>query len=267
MKTTKDKTKNDIIHCKDVIIEKVLFTPLDTINERSKGQSISYPHYEYYDNITNKFIIKTDPIIITKYGIPTKNDKKNKMVKNDRDREYFRIPYDETQPNCVSLFELLIKIDNYMETIQKKKIFGLHEDEYIYVPLVKDPVKISEYYKTDIMDENNTKKMKFCKVKFDTDYNDDRRILTSVFVKTNPDKEPKLQKTDTVTKIGEYLRWNSKARFILMFNKLWADKFPKKEGSKIKEFGITMKCLQMEISDIPVRYNMIKNQVMAQYAF
>lgn len=268
---TEQKTKakgnvSNIIDCDKVNANKLTFTELDTKNERSAGQSICYPNYEYLPNIKKNFIVRTQPIKLVQYGIPLMNEKTKKWIKSDKDREYIRIPYNPEDPNSVSFFNMLEEIDKRTLELQPT-IFGTKSSQYKYIPLVKEPSEFEE--NEDDTQEHQVRnkqptepRMKFCKVKIDTDYNDDRRVVTAVFADGNKDPVPDIK---TISDMAEYVTWQSTVKFIIMVNKLWAEK-TKLKGTK-KEFGITMKCLQLEITEKATKMGSVKNSFRKAYAF
>ena len=250
------------VDCENVECKKLSFTKIDNQNERSAGQGISYANYDYLPNVSRNFVFKTKGLRFTQYGIPQKNEKTAKFIKEDKDREYFRIPWDPSQDNCNALFSMLEKIDEHVEKC-KTAIFGENANKYKYIKLVKEAAEADE-------DDGNAngkpkqERFRFCKVKFDTDFNDNRRIMTTVFL--NENGKPELaENTNTVTDVAEYLTWNSMGRFVIMMNKLWAEKNAKKKGEP-KEFGITLKCLQMEITERNQKTGSVKN-AFRSYAF
>jgi hypothetical protein len=256
-----------VVECGKVNAKNLTFTDLDTKNARSAAQSIAYPNYEYIPNVKKNFIFKTDIIQISQYGIPMMNDKTKEWIKSDKDREYFRLGHDKTQASCNSLFKMLKDIDARVLELMPV-IFGANANKYKYIPLVKEASESEEEEVPEKGDSIKPKvdKMNFCKVKLDTDYNDDRRITTAIFVTENG--KPVLQENvNTVSDVAEHLTWNSSARFVIMMNKLWAEKVPKKGKGQPKEFGISMKCLQLEVTDKSAKSGSVKAQFQKSFAF
>ena len=140
------KVKNNqtlMIDCENADTKKLSFTKIDNQNARSAGQGISYANYEYLPSTVKNFVFRTPPIKFTQYGIPQKNEKTEKFIKSDQDREYFRIPYDPAQPNCVTLFQMLESIDERVEQC-KDAIFGDQSNKYKYSRIVKEPNEVDD---------------------------------------------------------------------------------------------------------------------------
>ena len=257
-----------VIECEKTNVKKNLtFTELDTKNERSKSQAICYPNYEYIPNVKKNFIFKTGPIKLVQYGITAINEKTKQWIKSDKDREYVRIPYNPEDPNSVALFKMLEEADEVARS-QQATIFGTKSSQYKYVPLVKEPSEATEEENDEEeqpkkSDKPKEPKMKFCKVKLDAEYTEEREITTAVFVDGNT--EP-LDNIKTVSDVAEHVTWQSTVRFIIMMNKLWAEKIPKKKGEQ-KEFGITMKCMQLEVVERAVKTGSIKTAFRKAFAF
>ena len=257
-------TQTLMIDCENADPKKLSFTKIDNSNVRSAGQGISYANYDYMPNTSKNFVFRTNPIKFTQYGIPQKNEKTEKFIKSDQDREYFRIPYDPSQPNCVTLFKMLEAIDARVEEC-KDLIFGDQSSKYRYSRIVKEPNEVDEDVNPKAASKPKTEKYKFCKVKLDTQFDDNRKITTSVFLME--DGKPVIQDhVTTVSDVEQYLAWNSSGRFVIMMNKLWAEKQSKKKG-ELREFGISLKCLQMVITERSQKGMSIKEVFKSAYAF
>jgi hypothetical protein len=241
---SKSNGKPIVIDCDQVNVKRLSFTELD--GNRNKTQQICFPYYEYMPGTKKNFLFKTGPIKIVQYGIPGITEHTERWIKSDDDRAYVRIPYDETQKDCVNLFQMLLKIDDVMINNFQQKIFGSNANKYKYVPLVKDPPEIDDIA-INSKNRNVPQKprLRFCKAKFDTDFND-KKILTGIFVKI--DGKAVKQSVTTMTDVHKFLCWNSTARFVLLMNKLWANK-TMVNGQR--NFGLMLKCLQVEITEMP----------------
>ena len=276
----KVETKNDsktkpfvggppmIIECEKVATNNVTFTELDTKNERSANQSLCYPNYEYLPGVKKNFIFKTGAIKLTQYGIPQMTDKTKKWIKSDQDREHFRLPHDPTQPTSVALFKMLSALDKHVLQNQAN-IFGANAAKYKYIPLVKEPAEAEVDENEEGEDKKKPKydRFQFCKVKFDTDFGDNRKLTTAIFLREAETGKPLLQEVNSVTEAEEHLPWGSTARFVIMANKLWAAKQTKTKGKgELKEFGLTMKCLQLEVIAKPQKTGSIKTSFRSSYA-
>jgi len=229
-----------VLECKNVNIKNLSFTEFDNKSKNVKQQTC-YPKYEYAPNEKNSFIFRTDDIKFVQGGIPPMNEKTADWCKSDADRGFFTVPCDPGQPQCVTLFNLLDKLDEIGREEMKRK-YGKDVGKYEYSPIVKDG---KEYKGKD-----GQKKQSFrsCKVKFDLEYsenpNEKRNIDTTVFLRENG--KPVQRHVKTVTDIAEIFTYNCRARFVIMVTKFWAQKKPVngKMGC-----GISLKCLQLEVTE------------------
>ena len=76
--------------------------------EKKNSQIISFARYDYDDGTKSSLYFETGEIRFTQYGIKNIDDN---YIKSDKDRGYFRVPYDKSQPACVELFAMLAAID------------------------------------------------------------------------------------------------------------------------------------------------------------
>jgi len=246
-----------IIKCPNFKIVKLSFSDFNSKNQRNATQLICFPYYDNTD-MTHNLIFKTEPIKLTQYGIPKINAKTSDYIKSDRDREYIKIPYDESQLNCVQLFKMIQQIDEYMPTIQEK-LFGPKAKQYKYSPIIKEP--------REEEDETKSKdKMKYIKIKFDTDFNNNRDITTSIFVNNEFGKPIYVSDIKTVTDVAEHVTWNSTIKLIIIVNKLWAEKTAKKKDEP-KEFSLSLKALQIVVTEKSTNPVSVKNILKNSFAF
>jgi len=234
-------------------ISKFSFT--DSVKGENNEQLTYFAQYNY-GNHTSQVIFKTDPIKITKYGIPPIGH----YIKQDKDRNYILIPHDPSQSSCNKLFNMLAKLDEFMVNPEtKKKLFGNKADKFKYVPLIKTPQdpdyedEDEDIYKKKTM-HNKITKLNYCKVKFLNDYVT-KNLTTSVFKKAYNGDAKLIENIKTVTDLNNYLYWGSVARFAIIVTRIWANKIAH-PGSVRKEYGITLKCLQIEVAEpVPVYNN------------
>lgn len=237
------------IKCASFDISK--FSITDMIDSKYiKTKMISYPIYNF-DKNCSQLIFETDPIKFHQYGIPRLH---NIFYKTDKDRNFIKIPYDHEQKACIDLFKVLEKIDNFMIS-NKKNIFGKSSDKYVYVPLVKKPSSKNdqEYIKSC-----------YCYARLCNDYKTNE-LTTAVFERDDDKKFSHLLNIKSVTGLTKHFKWRSTARFILMTNKIWIDK--KSNNNEIKEYGVSLRCLQIEIlSEDTIGYS-IKTYIESTYMF
>ena len=247
-----------IIKCQNFKTDKMTFSEFNTKNQRNVSQMICFPYYDNTDTTFN-LIFKTDPIKITQYGIPKIGPKTADFIKSDQDREYIKIPYDVSQPNSVELFKMLESIDKYMPTIQDK-IFGTKSKQYKYSPIINEPREEEDD------DQKSKDKMKYVKIKFDTDFNNDRQISTSIFINNEFGKPVHVKNIKTVSDVAEHVTWNGTIRLIIIVNKLWAAKTAKKKDD-LKEYSLSLKALQIVVTEKSSNPSSIKNALKNSFAF
>ena len=218
----------------------------------TKSQYMAFPKIKSKKSKDGEsVIIVTDPIKLTKGGIP-KIDGEYK--KSDKDREFFWLGEDKSQPACVELFNGLRKIDeNYSQLIAdntNSKAIHLNKDgkkepldKLEYVSLVRESGQSDAAKDSDKQYEPYDR----IKVRFNTKWDADKaegepsEITTMLFLLDNENPEP----YTSVTDFEKSLRWNCEARFVLHVNKFWAMKALK---NKKRECGFTVKCLQVYIT-------------------
>ena len=236
-----------ILAINEVDMKKMELTAIDfkpKKTEYSKTQYISFPGYKSGSKDPSILTFKTDEIKMVQGGIPGFNADYN--IINDGNREYFKIPLDETQESTVELFKFCEQIDEWMQSkeVQKKLFAGVLEKKIpSYMPLIKEP-------NNDNVEEGK-EKMKKIKVKLDMDFKSEdktsKQLLTSVFVRENGTPTP--VKLKNITELADIFKWQCKARFIIDINKIWVAKTggKKKEDVLKHEYGICFKCRQLEI--------------------
>lgn len=214
-------------------------------------------------------VFQTPEFTISQYGIPPLGD----FAKTDADRTTLKLPLDPEQEECTQLESLVFGLlDKHMEDpATQKELFKDPKLEKVrksfkYKSIVREPQESNTLEDPkETSDKPKRPKCKFWKARLDTDF-ETGRIITSVFVKdpSNPDAKPTLQKVDSVTELEKYMPWGSKVRFIVMMNKLWAEKNPKND-SKNRMYGLSFKVLSIETT--PREGGGSLREVVQQYAF
>lgn len=247
----KDKPKPSVIKCENFEIKKLTLEKFDENIPANKSgpQIMTFPKYEYDGNNKKNPVVVTGEIQLTQHGLASyKKDDNTPIVYHD----FFKIPYDESQPACVEFFEILEQIDDVGRRLSEpknKKFNGdcrlpeLKKDKngkcmqtWKYSSLIRNP-----------QDETNKRgepNMRYCKVKYDLSF-PDKEFLTSVFERVDDVPMPVvgLEKPEDMK---DYLKWKCKVRFIISIGKLWAQKVAQDD---IRKYGFGMKCLQMEITE------------------
>jgi hypothetical protein len=233
------KKKGAVLALPAFDISNLSFSELDMNNERSSAQGIAYVRYK-----DGNLLLKTDPIKLVQGGVK-KID--GKWVMTDKDRQYIRIPFDKTQPSSVALFKVLTSIDNYVKK-NTKKILGKYASlfEPVYQPLVRDPFEDE----TRVVKPGDKvyEKFQYCQAKLEVNF-DSGRVETVVFDDTTGDGPVKVELVEgTVTEFAEEVAWQSTAKFVLSFAKLWMAKTGKGK-SKERDFGIILKLKQCAVTE------------------
>lgn len=238
-------------------------TPLEA-NERSKAQLIAYPRYR--DGMA---VFQTPEFTISQYGIPPLGD----FAKTDADRTTLKLCLDPEQKECVQMqTQFFEQVDQYMEDpANQKELFSAPPHaklikSFKYKSIIREPQESDTLEDSkEASDKPKKPKCKFWKAKLDTNF-ETGCLQTSVFVKdpNNPDAKPTLQKVDSVTELEKYMPWGSKVRFIVMMNKLWAEKNPKGD-SKSRMYGLSFKVLSIETT--PREGGGSLREVVQQYSF
>jgi len=242
---------DNYIEAKNFDINKFFVKPIEE-KMGTKSQYMAFPKIKSKNSKDgNSVIIVTDPIKLTKGGIP-KIDGEYK--KSDKDREFFWLGEDKTQPACVELFNGLRQIDEtYSELIADNantKAIHLSKDgkkepldKLEYVSLVRESGQADGAKDSDKQYEPYDR----IKVRFNTKWDagkaegEPSEITTHLFLLDNEEPES----YTSVTDFEKSLRWNCEARYVLMINKFWAMKAMK---NKKRECGFTVKCLQVYIT-------------------
>jgi len=250
--TGSDEVTN-YIEAKDFDIKKFIVKPVEE-KFGTKSQYMAFPKIKGKTSKEDEsVIIVTEPIKMTKGGIP-KIDGEYK--KSDKDREFFWLGEDKTQPACVDLFNGLRKIDEQYskligDNMNSKIIHHLKDgkkealDKLEYVSLVRESGSPDNAKDSEKQYEPYDR----IKVRFATKYDADKaegepsEITTHLFLLDNEEAES----YTSVTDFEKSLRWNCEARFVLMINKFWAMKALK---NKKRECGFTVKCLQIYITKV-----------------
>jgi hypothetical protein len=242
---------DNYVEAKNFKIDNFFLKPIEE-KMGTKSQYMAFPKIKSKKSKDgDSVIIVTDAIKLTKGGIP-KIDGEYK--KSDKDREFFWLGEDKTQPACVQLFDGLRKIDEtYSQLIAdnaSSKVIHLNKDgkkepldKLEYVSLVRESGTPDNAKDSDKQYEPYDR----IKVRFNTKWDADKaegepsEITTMLFLLDNENPEP----YTSVTDFEKSLRWNCEARFVLHINKFWAMKALK---NKKRECGFTVKCLQVYIT-------------------
>lgn len=233
--------KKGICECGTFDKTKFSFSELDTQNEKTKGQMIAYPRYTTETGEGN-YVFRTKKITLSHYGIP----RPGQYYNSDSDRCFIKIPLDRLNEASCELEDHLVAMDECIDSKEmKNKIFGPGlAPKMTYTPLARTPEDLS-----DIIDPkaNNGKprgpRPRFCKMKFDTNW-EDGTIKTAVYVKKTPTGPAEKVRVTTLQDLESYISLGAKLRMVILVNKLWGAKTPK---GGVRNFGVTLKIVQLLI--------------------
>jgi hypothetical protein len=109
--------------CDEVSTKKIYFKAREVDKEAT--QLMCFPKYLFNDdleptpeNIENHgdcMVLVTEPIKMVKGGIPRHNQKYHGPDVDSMKRAYFYIPKNENDPNSVSLFKTIKKLDDWLD--------------------------------------------------------------------------------------------------------------------------------------------------------
>lgn len=234
----------------------------------SKKSSDSSKAEDGYD----RFILVTDPILMSKGGLPKLD---GKWRKTENDCLYFWLPLLMTDENAAALYN---KVLNPLDEYNTKKIVKEKNKEFItrvdskgkttsiknlkYINCAKlspKPQKGEDEDASDNEDDDDTKssdRYMRIKVRLHTKYNkeakqsDDKTVDTLVFINDkNGDPKTEPEKVKSMEDLRKLFEWNCEAQFVLEFNKFWVMKAEDSDG--VKKCSLSLKCLQMYISKRP----------------
>jgi len=242
---------NKPISFNKVDISKIVFTKLED-NPRVQSQKIGYVRYKLNDNEV-QFKIKTPKIISEVYGIP----KEGPYYPDAKSRAHYKFGFcqeralhadkDINYQEIEDFMNLLISIDEMCDTDEfRKEQFGDKEyDKYAYQPLVRIPEEEKD-------EQGNVKyRPPYTKVKLDLEYCQDPDVQTTkptfsiANLKDGKRTNVELNTFEDAVKMLKYL---NKLRFIISFNKIYAQKKASGTGKNAKKnYGITLKATNIEV--------------------
>lgn len=245
---------------------KVDFQNVNLTDLNKEGtQGVSFINYTNSSGKEEKLIVQTGNIKLTNGGIPQIHPK---YCKEDKDREYIKIPFDPEQESCMELKQFLDRADEHFGSEQvKEKLFGKSKSKYLYQPCVRSPGTADEDDEEDNekgksskksgKDDKKYPKMEFCKIKFNIkiDKNtEEREVITRV--DKVPDLKNRKQKTrvkvSTMTDVAKEIKFLSTVRLVFYFSKIWVMKTPPM-GSKFLSYGLGFKVMAIEYTPSATR--------------
>jgi hypothetical protein len=256
-----------VIECADFKLENLTIPAIDE-KRSSDSQYHSFPTYKYGKK-TDKLTLRTEPIKITKGGIPKLD---NKWRRTDAKREFMWLGEDDEQESCKQLFSVLHKIDKHFDKLisydEDEKHDANLESKTVYVQKDKkkvEPLTVLEYsplVRLSVQGGDGETKAdqpeyvpyKRCKLRFAKKYDKERKegdpseLTTTLFLGEKEEPEDLKYPTD----FEKYLRWNCKAQFILQVSKFRCKKSVEKDkkGKQVpRECAFDINILQVIITE------------------
>jgi len=266
------------VNAKDFSLKNKKLKPIDLALSKDKEAYTAFPKYVYSSGKDGKasdgekFIVVTGRIKMTKGGIPKIHPK---YRPTDDKREFFWLPWDESQEACNELFGMFNTIDDDFHTrVNTKKnkdglISKINPDgNVVPMPELKyeRTVRMSQVDDDAVgKDGKKLEPYKRLKVRLATSYEADantpHKILTKLFLL----KKRTPEVTNTVSDVEKSFCWNCTAQFVLEISKMYVMKA--KDDNGTRKTGFTVKCLQIIVHEKPDSkqsvYEQFSNRVVA----
>lgn len=204
-------------------------------------QQLSYINNKFNES---KIIFQTPYIITETYGIP----KEGPFYPNERARAFYKLPFCHDRKKYLDyvkydeielLYNKMKEIDDYFMSDEfKEKMFGKNKNKYEYQPLVKSP-RISDDEDRRILEFTPP----YMKIKFDLDYNTKVPKL-ALFDKNVDGTVKNLIDLKQIDDIQNYIKYLTKVRFIIEFNRVYVIKNINANGKK--NYGVMLKISTVE---------------------
>jgi len=257
----------NIIDCTDFKVENLILPAIDE-KRSSDSQYHSFPLYKYGKK-QDKLTLKTNPIKITKGGIPKLDDK---WRRTDAKREFMWLGEDEEQESCKQLFSVLYEIDEHYNKLisydsdekkdhnaETKTVFFQKDKKKAepltildYLPIVKLSVQGGDGENKP--DQPEYVPYKRCKLRFAKKYDKERKegepseLTTALFIGEKEEPEDLKYPSD----FEKYIRWNCTAQFVLQLSKFRCRKAVEKDkkGKQLpRECAFDINILQVIITE------------------
>lgn len=255
---------NKPISFNKVDVSKISFTKLED-NPRVNSQKIGYVRYTLEDGSEVQFKVKSPKFCSEVYGVPMEGP----YYPDAKSRAHYKLGFchdrhqqeDINYDEIAQFMNLLISIDEMCDTDEfRKEQFGKEADKYEYQPLVRtsqEPVDEQGYLIDDDGQRKKDEKGRemyrppYTKVKLDLEYNPDpenqstKPTFAIAELKDGKRTNIELNTFDDAVKMLKYL---NKLRFIISFNKIYAQKKASGAGKNAKKtYGITLKATNIEV--------------------
>lgn len=201
---TKPVRQKYMIPCEDFKADNLVFNPGKiSETERNEHQKVGFVYFEMND-VSERFLLLTNPIVITVGGISSRAELQN----------YFRLVDDGRQKAIRELFKALREIDEYVNAKMKIVLKDTLND-YEHIPIIRKTAENEDYVK----------------IHFDKTHENKLRTTTTTFGKLliTEISSPKA----VIEFLGRY-------QFHLFISKVYIGKQPNENGKK--RYGVTVKC-------------------------
>jgi hypothetical protein len=212
----------------DIIVANMQFSDLAG-SSRVSSQNISFITYNGLN-----LMMQTPTLITETYGIPRPSD----FYKDDKSRSFYKLPFchdrkqfeDIKYHQIEAFYHKLREIDALCSSVEfRKRMFGDKFDKYRYSPLVREAQTNEE--EEQIVSASY--KPPYTKLKIQLEYHTNKPLIHI--------RDGITKSTKTVSCIDDccqHIRYLSKVRFIIHFNKFYQMKTSTGNGQK--QYGITL---------------------------
>ena len=252
------------INFNKIDVSKITFTKLED-NPRVNSQKIGYPRYTLEDGTEVQLKIKSPKISSEVYGIP----REGAYYPDAKSRAHYKFGFcherkaqqDINYEEIGQFMKLLTDIDEMCDTDEfRKEQFGKEADKYEYQPLVRtsqEPIDEQSYLVYDNgerkKDDNGREMYRppYTKIKLDLEYSadpDNQSTKPTFAIAELKDGKRTNIELNTFEDAVKMLKYLNKLRFIISFNKIYAQKKAAGAGKNAKKtYGITLKATNIEV--------------------
>jgi hypothetical protein len=199
--------------------------------------------------------IKTDPIKLTKGGIPMLDSEREKrgwktkgIFRTDADRNFIKIGLDLEQLSCHNLKSHLMEADNYFQSDKvKKELFGKKADRCIYCPIVRDK---SDYCPDDESVENDVKPYKPNDSSFKVKFNFGEKYKP--VIKKNG---VLIENINNMTDLCRWVKYNSQFSITFAYTSIWFAPHQKNQYT----YGVSLRAKEIDLGSYYEPYPKVKS--------
>lgn len=207
---------------------------------KNLSQPTAFIEYKYDDNIFSRLDVQIEPIILTSYGVPSRNDK---FYSSDACRNFIKIPLDPNQEEYIKLRKHLEAADVWAGSDEiRKKLFGSRWKKYIYHPVIKSFTPCEEEEIINTNKKQRLIKMDYVKMKLDLEKSVDNVFNVKQIFNNSLNRYINPCTLDHLTSQIKYM---SKIKILFSYNKIWCSQSPLIESNKFM-YGLGLKIQHIE---------------------